>query len=136
VVRWLTVSLAATLSLVTVSCGGSEEPVSGAIEASRPVGTDDSVSRSETMIIDVRTAEEFAAGHLDGAVNIDLQSADFADRIATLDPSGSYVVYCRSGNRSGQAQSYMKSIGFGDVENAGSVESASTSLGLPIVVGP
>lgn len=87
------------------------------------------------MIIDVRTPEEFAAGHLEGAVNIDLQAADFADRIAALDPAASYVVYCRSGNRSGQAQSYMQSVGFGDVENAGSVEAASASLDLPIITG-
>ena len=85
------------------------------------------------MIIDVRTPAEFATGHLDGAVNIDIQSPDFTDRIGELERSGSYVVYCRSGNRSGMAMAQMLDMGFTDVSNAGSVEEASTSLGISIV---
>ena len=85
------------------------------------------------MIIDVRTPAEFAGGHLDGAVNIDIQSPDFAGQIAGLDRNGSYVVYCRSGNRSGMAMAQMLDMGFTDVSNAGSVEEASASLGIAIV---
>lgn len=87
-------------------------------------------------IIDVRTPVEFASGHLEGAVNFDFQASDFTERIAALERTGSYVVYCRSGNRSGQAQSHMKFIGFVDVRNAGGVEVASVDLGLPIVIDP
>ena len=59
------------------------------------------------MIIDVRTPAEYAGGHLDGAVLIDVQSPDFASRIGELDRNGSYVVYCRSGARSGMAMQQM-----------------------------
>ena len=85
------------------------------------------------MIIDVRTPAEFSGGHLDGAVNIDIQSPDFASQIDALDRNGSYVVYCRSGNRSGMAMAQMLDMGFTDVSNAGSVEEASNSLGISVV---
>ena len=88
---------------------------------------------ADTALIDVRTPAEFATGHLDGAINIDVQSADFEDRIAQLDPSGDFVVYCRSGNRSGQAITRMESLGFTNLVNGGSVASASTSTGIAVV---
>jgi phage shock protein E len=86
-----------------------------------------------TAVIDVRTPAEFAEGHLDGAVNIDLQSAEFATSIAQLDPAGSYVLYCKSGNRAGQAITLMEGQGFTTVVNLGDVASASASTGLTIV---
>lgn len=88
---------------------------------------------ADTVIIDVRTPEEFATGHLDGAINIDVQSADFDERITQLDPAGDYVVYCRSGNRSGQAIARMTELGFTDFVNGGSVSSASSATGIPVV---
>jgi rhodanese-related sulfurtransferase len=88
---------------------------------------------STTVVIDVRTPAEFATGHLDGAINIDVQSADFEDRIAQLDPTGDFVVYCRSGNRSGQAITRMESLGFTNLVNGGSVASASASTGIAVV---
>lgn len=86
-----------------------------------------------TAVIDVRTPAEFAQGHLDGAVNIDLQSEEFATSIAQLDPAGSYVLYCKSGNRAGQALTLMEGRGFTTLVNVGDVASASVATGLPIV---
>lgn len=86
-----------------------------------------------TAVIDVRTAEEFASGHLEGALNIDVQGMDFAAQISELDPNGTYVVYCRSGNRSGQAIEQMKALGFKNLTNGGAVSNASSLTGLPIV---
>jgi rhodanese-related sulfurtransferase len=88
---------------------------------------------SVTAVIDVRTPEEFAAGHLDGAVNIDWQGATFFDEIAQFDPTGTYVIYCRSGNRSGQAIDALTDIGYVNLTNAGSVNDAAAITGLPIV---
>ena len=90
----------------------------------------------DTVIIDVRTPAEFASGHLDGAVNIDVQSPDFAAQIMELDPSGEYFVYCRSGNRSGQAIAQMTQMGFdgNNLTNGGGVDEASTLSGVDIVV--
>jgi phage shock protein E len=69
-----------------------------------------------TVIIDVRTPGEFAGGHLEGALNIDVQSPD-----------------CRSGNRSGQAISQMSNMGFTSMINGGSVEQASNYSGVPVI---
>jgi len=90
----------------------------------------------DTVIIDVRTPAEFATGHLDGAVNIDVQSPDFAAQIMELDPNGDYFVYCRSGNRSGQAIAQMSQMGFDgeNLTNGGSVQNASDLSGIDIVV--
>lgn len=122
--------LTLTLSPV-VGCGGETSSSSDrpAVAADAP----ETPAKESRMIIDVRTPAEFAGGHLDGAVNIDIQSSDFASQIDGLDRNGSYVVYCRSGNRSGMAMAQMLDMGFTDVSNAGSVEEASASLGIAIV---
>jgi phage shock protein E len=75
---------------------------------------DFSVKASEPgiVLLDVRTPAEFAQGHLQGAINIDFQSGYFAEEIAKLDKDATYAVYCRSGNRSGQAVKVMSDLGF------------------------
>jgi rhodanese-related sulfurtransferase len=86
-----------------------------------------------TVIIDVRTPGEFASGHLEGALNIDVQSPDFAAQVSQLDPTQEYFIYCRSGNRSGQAISRMSNMGFTSMINGGSVEQASNYSGIPVI---
>lgn len=85
------------------------------------------------MIIDVRTPEEFATGHVAGAVNFDVNDAEFQNQVKDLDKSAAYILYCRSGNRADGAKGYMESIGFTDVKNLGSVQEASQELGLDVV---
>lgn len=70
-------------------------------------------------VIDVRTPAETDDGMITGALNIDLGAADFRDRVAALDREGSYLLYCRTGNRSTQAASIMHELGFSDVIDAG-----------------
>jgi len=91
------------------------------------------VSSEDLIVIDVRTPSEFAEQHLDGALNIDLQADDFVDRISELDRNGNYAVYCRSGNRSGQAVAAMRTLGFTNVTDHGSVAEASESLGISVI---
>lgn len=91
---------------------------------------------SDTVIVDVRTPGEYADGHLDGALNIDVQSATFDAAIAELDPDGSYIVYCRSGNRSAAAIDRMEAAGFTDLVNAGGLQEAADATGIGIVTGP
>jgi phage shock protein E len=67
------------------------------------------------VVIDVRTPEEYVTGHLPGAVLIDINAADFKDRIGQLDRTVPYYVYCRSGNRSRAAVDVMKTAGFKNV---------------------
>ena len=88
---------------------------------------------AEAIIIDVRTPEEFTAGHLDGALLYDIQDPNFDALIADLDPSLSYVVYCRSGNRSARAVERMADAGFTNLVDLGSLENASAVTGIAIV---
>ncbi len=71
------------------------------------------------VIIDVRTPAETADGMLAGALNIDFQAPDFRERIGQLDRDASYLLYCRTGNRSAQAAAVMAELGFADVVDAG-----------------
>ena len=73
---------------------------------------------SESVILDVRTEEEFESGYIKGALNMDIRGgADFLASIESLDKCKSYFVYCRSGARSGQACQLMSQMGFNDVYN-------------------
>lgn len=73
------------------------------------------ITRPGIQIIDVRAPEEFASGHITGAVNIPVQAADFATQIRALDPAGQYAVYCRSGNRSQPAVEAMQAAGITNI---------------------
>ncbi|BFP39717.1 rhodanese-like domain-containing protein [Flavobacteriaceae bacterium GF1] len=65
------------------------------------------------FILDVRTPEEVEEGYIPGATNIDIYLGQgFLDGLEELDKSKNYYVYCRSGNRSGQACAIMNSVGF------------------------
>ena len=77
-----------------------------------PVAFLTEVSSPEVIVLDVRTPEEFAAGHLAGARNIDVEGAGFAAQVATLDPTATYAVYCRSGRRSAVAAATLTELGF------------------------
>ena len=85
-------------------------------------------------VIDVRTPEETSAGHLEGALLFDVQDAAFLSNLETLDKSANYYIYCRSGNRSGQAIETMKANGFtGELRNGGALGNAAAETGLAVV---
>jgi rhodanese-related sulfurtransferase len=67
------------------------------------------------VVIDVRTAEEFAMGHLKGAQNIDIRESDAYSKLDKLNPKTTYLVYCRTNHRSGIAVDYMMQKGFKNV---------------------
>ena len=64
----------------------------------------------KVVIIDVRTPEEFKAGHIPGAKNIDFNGDDFEKQIAALDKSKTYVVHCAAGGRSAQACKVIEQV--------------------------
>jgi phage shock protein E len=74
--------------------------------------------KAGAKVVDVRTPGEFKSGHYPGAVNIPLHELD--DRLAEFgDKEKPIVVYCRSGNRSGQAKRQLEAAGYRDVTNGG-----------------
>lgn len=69
------------------------------------------------VILDVRTPGEFAEGHIAGATNIDYYAPDFKQRIAALEKKNTYLLVCRSGNRSGKTAPLMTANGITNVVN-------------------
>jgi rhodanese-related sulfurtransferase len=106
------------------SVAESEAATPAAGEASARAALDQGAT-----VVDVRTPEEFAAGHIEGAALIDVQDPSFADEIAGLDDSVTYVVYCRSGNRSAAAAAQMEAVGL-TVLDGGALEDM-TAAGWP-----
>lgn len=84
-------------------------------------------------IIDVRTPEEFAIGHIEGAVNYNVEGPDFANQIMGLDPAGVYAVYCQSGNRSQPAVAQLGSLGINSIFELESGIGGWQNAGFPIV---
>ena len=80
------------------------------------------------VLIDVRTSSEFNSGHIEKAINIDFNNSDFKSEIGKLDKSLTYFIYCRSGNRSGNALQIMKNMGINSIYdlNGGIVSNSDT----------
>ncbi len=74
-------------------------------------------SNPDFVILDVRTREEFAGGHIENAINLDFYSKTFRDELNQLDKNEMYLIYCRSGNRSGKALDIMEELAFREVYN-------------------
>lgn len=74
-------------------------------------------AKKQPVIIDVRTPEEFAQGHIKGAKNINFLDADFTNEIKRLDSNKEYLIYCRSGTRSAKAQKVMEANGVAKIYN-------------------
>lgn len=140
---------AGALALSLAACGGDDAaPVAEAAqaesddagaEASTPVfGLVSAAAAAELgadpdiAVIDVRTPEEYADGHLANAALIDFNAPSFADEIATLDPDQEYLVYCRSGNRSAQAVAMLREIGVDRVYELDGGIAAWSAAGLPL----
>lgn len=90
------------------------------------------IAQDGVQIIDVRTPDEYASGHLAGATNIDVQGS-FAAGIADLDKDATYALYCRSGVRSDTARQTMLDAGFTDVVDLSGGIVAWTQAGQPVV---
>lgn len=123
---FLALSCVIVLIPAMASCGSSS-----ASPSTEPVGQIELTPASK--VIDVRSAEEFAAGHVKGATNLDYESGQLESSLSGLDKDVPYSLYCRSGRRSALAAQLMKDAGFTNVTDLGAMENAAKSLALPIV---
>jgi rhodanese-related sulfurtransferase len=83
------------------------------------------------VLLDVRTPGEFTGGHVQGAINVDFNSPSFSGEMQKLDKTKPYFVYCRSGNRSGQAVLLMRKAGIQNiVELKGGIVSNQDTIEL------
>jgi len=97
-----------------------------------PLQVTQMINRGKTTVVDVRSAEEFAAGHLRDAKHIPL--ADLGNRIGELDKSKNrtVVVVCQSGARGDKAARQLQAAGFEDVHSLEGGLAAWTAAGLPV----
>lgn len=84
------------------------------------------------VVLDVRTPEEYNQGHLEGAINVDFYAEDFAAQLDQLDKDVPYVLYCKSGNRSGQTAPIMTDLGFDEVFEIDGGIDAWSAAGEPL----
>ena len=90
----------------------------------------------EFVLLDIRTPAEVEAGHISGAINLDFYGPAFRDNLTALDRDKIYLIYCRSGNRSGQAFDMMEELGFERVHDLGGGIKQWMAAGYPVCAGP
>ncbi|TDU40487.1 rhodanese-related sulfurtransferase [Gelidibacter sediminis] len=73
------------------------------------------ISKKKVQLVDVRTPDEYAEGHIENAVNIDYYRDDFSSAFNNLDKDKPIYIYCRSGNRSGKAAIILSDLGFKEI---------------------
>ena len=84
------------------------------------------------VILDVRTPEEFRSGYIEGAVNIDYYNPGFQVELGKLDRTKTYLIYCRTGNRTESAFALMKELQFKDVYPVEGGITAWRAAGFPV----
>ena len=124
--KLIAVIFASTLALT--SCGGSAAAVD-----LNPTEFQAKSKEAGVVLLDVRSAGEFYAGHIEGAINIDVEGMTFEGEIASLDKSKSYAIYCQSGRRSRIAVDTMNKAGFTKLFNLDQGIGSWQAAGLPVV---
>ena len=140
---WFRLIAAAALAVAAttgVSACSSSAPLSSSTSPAtgqHVAATDFSIAMKApgTIVLDVRTPAEFAAGHIPQARNIDIEGSGFASRIAALNKNATYAVYCHSGNRSGVALEQMTAAGFTHVYDLAGGIGAWQQMGGPMAPG-
>jgi phage shock protein E len=133
---------AAMLAMTALAIGGASACSNTSADASNPSATvatgshlnpvdfSHAITKPGTVLVDVRTAGEFAAGHIANAINIDVESPTFSSDIANLDKNATYALYCHSGRRSGIALQTMQQAGFTHVyDMSGGIQEWQSSGG-------
>jgi rhodanese-related sulfurtransferase len=85
------------------------------------------------VILDIRTPEEYAAGKIEGSVNVDFYAADFRLQLDALAKEARYLVYCKSGNRSGRSLAIFEDLGFARVDHLTTGIAGWYDEGYPVV---
>jgi rhodanese-related sulfurtransferase len=125
-------ALALSAALLLGACSSGDDTAGTTTDVSVTQAID-IVAQEDMNILDVRTPAEFAAGHLEGAVNIDVQSPSFDAAVSQLPKDEEWFVYCRSGNRSGVATDRMADLGFTRMYDLQGGINDWTAAGQPVV---
>jgi rhodanese-related sulfurtransferase len=139
---WLALSAAAVLvALVIAPPGctfGGQCPASDTLEVYEVTSQEafDLIQENQGnpgfIILDVRTSSEFHNGHIEGALSIDVNLPSFSEELEQLDRNATYLVYCRSGNRSRTALAIMEDLGFTRIYHLTNGITQWVDAGLPV----
>lgn len=125
--RYINLFIGVSLCLSITSCKGQEQntataetqekveqPMDKTAQVVHRVGVDDFKAQmgAEVQLVDVRTPEEYAAGHIGEALNYNVNGADFKKQVESLDKSKPVLVYCKMGGRSARAAKMLEEMGF------------------------
>ena len=124
-----TAALFSFAMVFTVACYSATTETGGTISSEVL-----SAIEHEALIVDVRTPEEFADGHYPGAINIPHET--ILDGLNQLGVTAdiAVILYCRSGNRSGQAEHVLQQKGFTKARNAGGLKALLSATGEQAVI--
>jgi len=128
---------AMTASALLVLCGalalsGCSGSTGSSTSSSTHTAPGDAKATGPVVVIDLRSAEEFKKGHLEGAVNYDFSSGDFSSQISSLDHSSQYQLY-GSANQPKMASAVMRNAGFAGVTELGTIDAAKKTTGTKVV---
>jgi len=130
---WILVLLAALalfLGLTSGSVGNQNTAITPSLAYSL---IEDNKSNTDFVILDIRTPEEYANEHIATSVLLDFYADDFENELDKLDKSKTYLVYCRSGNRSSKSMSIMEGLGFMEVYDMGGGINQWKAEGYPTI---
>ena len=117
IVLTLSVSLIIGVTLITGCVPGATATIEDISPQEAFTLIQNNQNNPDFIIIDVRTREEFTGGHIENATNIDFYSETFRDMLNNLDKNKTYLIYCRSGGRSGSTLDIMAGLNFKEVYN-------------------
>ncbi len=126
-------------AVLLAGCAADEAASDAVIQTVTPEAAAKIIAEdADVVILDIRTPGEFAEAFISGATTptllVDFYAATFADDLDELDKDVHYVVYCRTGNRTGQSMSIFRDLGFKQVSEIGGGIVAWANADLPIVV--
>lgn len=130
--KFLPLFFFAIIGLLLTSC--QPRPVSGSVDAA--TFNANLKNSPGAIILDIRTPEEFAEGHIPGAVNMDYYADNFEAGLATMDTTKTYFIYCQEGGRSKPAFEWMNSHGFSNVQELNGGFAEWQQAGLESVTNP
>lgn len=114
--RWIFV-LSVLAIIIGLSGCSTMKPFTNILPKEAETTIHHDVGKGKIVLLDVRTPEEFNAGHIAGAINLDVKSGFFTLQIDELDRAKTYIVYCLAGGISARAMALMKEQGFRKVFN-------------------
>ena len=122
------------IGLILPSCSAQQDSAIAALSAKEASTLiENHRGDPDFVILDIRTPGEYQSGHLKNAVLIDYYSKSFVDNIGRLDRGKSYLVYCRSGNRSARSMDLFKKLQFKKIYHLSSGINSWYAAGLPVV---